>query len=201
MSKNGKPGGPSNTGAKHPGKQSTDTRSRRELLDELSSIQSLLGDAAADVDPHNLGEDDDIPTLPPAEDDDIGDAHAQIPLLGGKPTPPAAKKATPERAASKISAPDKSGERVNPFLPRSNAPTKSTHEGVSQDIEKLIAQRAQETIRSTANAMPSAGATTPAQALSAHQIRVLAEEVLSEWMPKIERDLRNRLIDALKNNH
>jgi hypothetical protein len=191
MSKNGKPG------AKHPGTQSTDTRSRRELLDELSSIQSLLGDAAADVAPHTLGEEDDIPTLPPAaEDDEIGDAHAQIPLLGEKPTPQPITTTKPERAASESAASQAPAERVNPFLPKTNTPTKPAREKASQDIEKLIAQRTQDAVSAT-----SAASTASAQALSGHQIRVLAEEVLAEWMPKIERDLRNRLIDALKNNH
>lgn len=191
MSKNSKPGGPSDTGGKHPGTNSTDKRSSRELLDELSSIQSLLGDAAADVDPHNLGEEDDIPTLPATEeDDDIGDAHAQIPLLGGKPIPSSATTRAPQAPA----------ERINPFLPRPNVPTKPARDGASQEIEKLIAQRSQETVSSTVKAMPTASATS-AQGLNEQQVRALVEEALAEWMPKIERDLRNRLIDALKNNH
>lgn len=196
MSKHGKSGGPGDTGRKHPAKSSTDKRSSRELLDELNSIQSLLGDAAADVDPQNLSDDDDIPTLPAsAEDGSIGDAHAQIPLLGS--TPPGSKSA----ASTVKTAPEKPTERVNPFLSSPSTSSKPAREAASLDIEKLIAQRAQETIRSTAQATSKPSSASPTQRLSEQQVRALAEEVLAEWMPKIERDLRNRLIDALKNNH
>ncbi|MCB1836736.1 MAG: hypothetical protein KDH99_03875 [Alcanivoracaceae bacterium] len=155
---------------------------RTDLLDELSSIQSLLGDAAHDVDQPLL--EDEIPVLPP--DDADGDAHTQIPLLGAD-TP----RSTGDPLRKALS------ERENPFLPKSAGAAKPqpTLTG-SKAIEALIAQRA-----ASAPHAPAASPASPAApaALSDSQIHALVDEVLAEWLPKIERDLRNRLIDALKN--
>ena len=155
---------------------------RTDLLDELSSIQSLLGDAAHDVDQPLL--DDEIPVLPPDGD---GDSHTQIPLLGTDA--PGSSAADPLRKAV--------SERENPFLPKSaSAPKPQPPLTGSKAIEALIAQRAASTPR-----MPAPSPASPAApaTLSDSQIHALVDEVLAEWLPKIERDLRNRLIDALKN--
>jgi len=155
---------------------------RTDLLDELSSIQSLLGDAAHDVDQPLL--EDEIPVLPP--DDADGDAHTQIPLLGAD---------TPRSTADPLHK--ALSERENPFLPKSAGAAKPQPPlSGSKAIEALIAQRAASTPRARAAspASPAAPAT-----LSDSQIHALVDEVLAEWLPKIERDLRNRLIDALKN--
>lgn len=153
---------------------------RTDLLDELNSIQSLLGDAARDVDQPLA--DDEIPVLPPDAD---GDAHAQIPLLGAD----ASSNADPLRKAL--------SERENPFLPKSAGASKpqSPLTG-SKAIEALIAERAASTPRAPA---PSPSSPATPSTLSDSQIHALVDEVLAEWLPKIERDLRNRLIDALKN--
>lgn len=154
---------------------------RTDLLDELSSIQSLLGDAAHDVDQPLL--EDEIPVLPP--DDADGDAHTQIPLLGAD-TP----RSTGDPLRKALS------ERENPFLPKSAGAAKPQPPLTgSKAIEALIAQRAASTPR--APAASPASPVAPA-ALSDSQIHALVDEVLAEWLPKIERDLRNRLIDALK---
>jgi|SRR5690606_2841950 len=155
---------------------------RTDLLDELSSIQSLLGDAAHDVDQPLL--EDEIPVLPP--DDADGDAHTQIPLLGA---------GTPRSTADPLHK--ALCERENPFLPKSAGAAKPQPPLTgSKAIEALIAQRAASTPRA-----PAASPASPAApaALSDSQIHALVDEVLAEWLPKIERDLRNRLIDALKN--
>lgn len=189
MTKHSKPG------ASNSEKNGSDTRSSRELLDELSSIQSLLGDGAADVDPHNLGEGDDIPTLPPVEthaDDDIGDAHAQIPLIGAESAD--ARTATATRAPKPPPA-----ERVNPFLPQQRSAPEPAAKTANEALEELIAQRSANTVKAATKA---ASVSTPTvKPLNDGQIRALVDETLAEWMPKIERDLRNRLIDSLKNNH
>ena len=40
---------------------------------------------------------------------------------------------------------------------------------------------------------------TPAAALNDAALRALVDEALAEWMPKIERDLRRRLMELLRN--
>ena len=171
MSKHRKPG-PGNKG---------------DLLDELTSIQSLLGEGAEDVDQHLLSE-DDIPLLPP-DDEPEGDAHNQIPLLGGD----AARSAEP--AAGKNLHRELS-ERENPFLPKATLDQiKQSQAQTSKSIEKMIAQRS-----TTATSQPaSPGAGTARPSLSDAEIRALVDEILASWMPGIERELRNRLIDELKN--
>lgn len=155
---------------------------RTDLLDELSSIQSLLGDAAHDVDQPLL--EDEIPVLPP--DDADGDADTQIPLLGADAP---RSSADPLRKAL--------SERENPFLPKSaSAPKPQPPLTGSKAIEALIAQRAASMPPRTT---PAAAASAPANVLSDSEVHALVDEVLAEWLPKIERDLRNRLIDALKN--
>ena len=157
---------------------------RTDLLDELNSIQSLLGDAARDVDQPLA--DDEIPVLPPGGSAE-GDAHTQIPLLGADA--PRSSGAEPLRKAL--------SERENPFLPKSASTAKPQPSLTgSKAIEALIAQRAAST---PPRATTPAASSTPAATLSDSQIHALVDEVLAEWLPKIERDLRNRLIDALKN--
>lgn len=155
---------------------------RTDLLDELSSIQSLLGDAARDVDQPLL--EDEIPVLPP--DDADGDTHTQIPLLGAEA--PRSTSADPLRKAL--------SERENPFLPKSaSTPKPQPSLAGSKAIEAQIAQRAASMPPRPTQAAPIA----PAGGLGDSEIHALVDEVLAEWLPKIERDLRNRLIDALKN--
>lgn len=157
---------------------------RTDLLDELSSIQSLLGDAAHDVDQPLLQ--DEIPVLPP-DDSAEGDAHAQIPLLGAD-----APRSSAEPLRQALS------ERDNPFLPKSAGTAKPQPSLTgSKAIEALIAQRATSAPPRAAAPAPTPGA--PTTELSDSQIHALVDETLAEWLPKIERDLRNRLIDALKN--
>lgn len=127
----------------------------KALLDELTSIHSLLGDADKDVEPASLL-DDDAPLLDPVDSAD-GHANPQISLLD------AAAAERPEPLNKALS------ERENPFLPR-----------------KTIAASAK-----------------PAPAPAPHSVddarlRALVDEALAEWMPKIERDLRNRLMDLLR---
>lgn len=165
------------------------------LLDELNSIQSLLGDAAQDVPSHNISDGEDIPLLPTEDNSDHaegeGDAHAQIPLLGtGTPTktPPPTKNSAPPRQTI--------DKRENPFLSKASATKPSSTPASSKSIENLIAQRAVESSRTRPAAKESVP--VPVSALDDTQVRTLVDEVLAAWMPKIERELRNLLIERLK---
>lgn len=159
-------------------------RSRGELLDELSSIQTLLGDAAKDVAQDVLGEEEDgIPVLPPAEDLE-GDAHTQIPLLGGGQ--PAADSAPLRQAAS---------ARDNPFLPKAAvAQARQNRHETSKAIEAMIEQRT----TAPKPSAPQVRAPEAKTALSDAEVRALVDEVLAAWMPKLERELRERLTEQLR---
>ena len=130
----------------------------KALLDELTSIRSLLGDADKDVEPSSLL-DDDVPLLDPVENPDDSDANQQISLLD------AVAAARPETLNKALS------ERENPFLPR-----------------KIL----------TAPAKPAPASTPTPDHIDDAQLRSLVDEALAEWMPKIERDLRNRLMELLR---
>jgi len=162
--------------------------SRGELLDELSSIQTLLGDAAQDVEQQHLdADDDDIPVLPPVGADEDGDAHNQIPLLGGdaEENPADVRKAATSRD--------------NPFLPKATlSQARQNRDETSKAIEAMIQQRTAAAQRSPATPAAATPPRTTAPTLSDAQVRALVDEILAAWMPKLERELRARLIDELK---
>ncbi|MFN3713860.1 MAG: hypothetical protein ACK4SX_09395 [Alcanivoracaceae bacterium] len=141
----------------------------KALLDELSSIQALLGDGDRDVAPASLL-DDDVPLLDPVPPL-AGDADSQIPLLD---------ESGPATASSPLSK--ALAARDNPFLPRKPGPA---------------APSATPKIEPARPAAPAPSRSSPV-ALNDAAARALVDEVLAEWMPKIERDLRNRLMDLLK---
>lgn len=136
----------------------------KALLDELSSIHSLLGEGHEDVAPSSLLDDDDVPLLEPAAPAK-GDTHTQKSLFD---TP---AESTPGAKPLKSTL----VERENPFLPRK--PT-SPPPPAAPKIE------------------PTRQA--PSSALNDAALRALVDEALAEWMPKIERDLRNRLMELLR---
>ena len=135
----------------------------KALLDELSSIHSLLGEGHQDVAPSSLL-DDDVPLLEPASPGE-GDAHTQKSLFDSP-----AKSAPSEEPLKNMLA-----GRENPFLPRKPA---ATPPPAAPKIE------------------PTRPA--PSSALNDAALRALVDETLAEWMPKIERDLRNRLMELLR---
>lgn len=150
----------------------------KALLDELSSIRSLLSDSdmladgSKDV-PHSSLLDDEVPLLGPIEvtatdegatQQDEGDSHQQIPLLDSAEAKSEQKIAPTHKALS---------ERENPFLPRKPQNT---------------APAPQPT-----HATP-ASHNQPANA----DMHALVEQTLAEWLPKIEQDLRQRLLALLK---
>lgn len=145
-----------------------------ELLDELDSVKSLLGDAADDVPPSAISDEDDVPLLGADEDPE----EAQIPLLGQDPaTPPAASASSKDVSDAVRRA---LAERNNPFL---SAAAK--------------ASAAQPAASKAPPPAPTGAAASPAPATQP-DVEAIVEEVLDEWMPKIEQAVRQRLLAALK---
>jgi hypothetical protein len=139
----------------------------KALLDELSSIQSLLGEGGKDVPLTTL--DGQAPELTPRKATDVGN---QMPLLGDGSRP------TSSSPLSKALS-----ERENPFLPRKPQHTPSAAPAIPT---------------------PPPRHRPPTQAsgqLSETQMRALVDEALAEWLPKIERDLRNRLMEKLRRDN
>lgn len=174
-----------------------------DLLDELSSLQSLLGDAARDV-PFSGStgvDDDDIPLLPPEKGDSLeGDTANQIPLLDPAPGEDQDRQAVLRQAAM---------ARENPFL----APSRPASTPPTEDLERRIARRAPANpdaaagnLSSDAQAVhapapspaPAPAGNAPSSALADHEIRALVDELLAQWLPRIERELRDRLMEELR---
>lgn len=121
-----------------------------------------------------LGEDDadtlDIPLLEPE-----GDAHTQIPLLDN--STPAAHPLQQALA-----------ERENPFLPRAA-------------MERLARERQQMPTAQQPAPTPTPAPATPvsdAPSLDDRAMRALVDETLAAWLPRIERELRERLMRELR---
>lgn len=154
----------------------------KALLDELSSIRTLLGDADKDVAPlllegDDLVEGDDLPVLVPEPTE--GDAHTQTSLFDPPPAPAKMPAGKDKDSLSKALA-----ERENPFLPRKPAPMPSA----SPRLEPT-------------RPAPAAPATPPPRPQARPDeaaMRALVDEVLAEWMPKLERELRDRLMQILR---
>lgn len=136
----------------------------KALLDELSSIHSLLDEGHRDVAPSPLL-DDKVPPIEPGAPAK-GDAHTRKSLFDSP-----AKSAAADGPLKKMLA-----GRENPFLPKKPA---SPPPPAAPRIE------------------PTRPA--PSSTLNDAALRALVDETLAEWMPKIERDLRNRLMELLRN--
>jgi hypothetical protein len=104
-----------------------------------------------------------------------------VPLL--EPASPASKSGSQPSLFDKTEASSRQplnkalAERDNPFLPRKPAAPSSA-------TPKIESTR------------PATTAPTPP---GDARLRALVDETLAEWMPKIERDLRNRLMELLRN--
>lgn len=175
-------------------------KDRGQLLEELHSIQEMLGEAGEDV-----GE-EGIPTLAeegdaPASATGEGDAENQIPLLApdenGEQEPAAAN----ERLRQALQ------ERENPFLSAAGkaarektdaAAARATGENISpSEAHSEAEEPPQKTAPDNNPERPTASATTPGT-LDEQEMRALADEVLAAWLPKIERELRARLMEYLR---
>lgn len=115
----------------------------------------------------------DIPLLQPE-----GDAHTQIPLLDTALSAPATSETSAvERAIA---------ERENPFLPRAT-------------MERLAQHHRQAPTPEITAVAPVIAASTTAP-LDEQAQRAMVDEVLAVWLPRIERDLRARLMTRLRND-
>lgn len=158
---------------------------RDKLLDELNSIQDLLGEAADDVEHTPL--DDAIPVLGEDQDEETadtakGDADNQIPLLtpDGEEEPARPANDRLRRALS---------ERENPFLAGARRAA----------AEKAAAAARHESPPPPEKPTPPPADEPPAEPpLSDQDMRAIVDEVLAAWLPKIERELRDRLMDYLR---
>ena len=186
---------------------------RRELLDELGNVQELLdGDGTGDA-----GE-EDVPVLEPEEPPPPEGGEEQIPLLqdepesSGKeattPSPPAASRAdagAKQNATERPTLDSELRKRENPFLAgisakRSIEPRQNS---VSEDLDTLLRREraSAETPARETSASPSAESRSPAgpEQPDEARIRALVDEILAEWMPRLERELRDRLTRYLRN--
>ena len=163
-------------------------KDRNQLLDELNSIQEMLGEAGHDVD------EESIPTLttegeaaPPGRDSPPeGDAENQIPLLA----PDDASADSPNEANERLRKALK--ERENPFL---SSAARAASQQPAAPAEKKTAPEKKE---APPTPPPSAKEPASSHALSDTEMRALVDETLAVWLPKIERELRARLMEYLR---
>ena len=191
---------------------------RKALLDELGNVQELL-----DGDQGPEAGDEEVPLLEPeAPATPEAGGEEQIPLLGdgleesapdsapapatpGQRTSGAGMKGAEETGAGRDSAlKARLRKRENPFLaghsatPGTDAPRRNS---VAEDLDALLQRE-----RANAETPPPSPEPTgsrqgkaPAR-LTEAQIRALVDEVLAEWMPRLERELRDRLTRRLRSD-
>lgn len=175
---------------------------RDALLDDLDNIRTLLDeDKDGASSSSRPGPHDDIPVLLPDDEPDApvankpaapgkatpasreGDTHTQTSLFDQK-TPPAPPPANAESDRQR-----RLSNRDNPFLPR-------------QSMEDLAAER--QRLNRNDPQMPIEPPTqthTGDHKPTPEQVRALIDEVLAEWMPKLEREMRDRLTEWFRENH
>ena len=86
-----------------------------------------------------------------------------------------------------------STSRQNPFL---SSPALTQARQARDESGKAASEVIKQPIEKPSPA--AAPATQPSVKLDEQEIRSLVDEILAAWMPKIERELRDRLIDELK---
>ena len=161
---------------------------RDTLLDELGSVRKLLDeDGKASSPPERPGPHDDIPVLLPDDQPagaGEGDAHTQASLF----EEPGADKAGSEQESDEARRRRLlAASRHNPFLPSKSM----------QDLADERERLTQVTHTEAATASPPASPATDKTPNEA-EVRALVDELLAEWLPKIERELRDRLTRRLK---
>ena len=170
--------------------------SRDTLLDELGSVKKLLDeDDKTDSPAARPGPHDDIPVLLPDEastSEGEGDAHTQASLFDQ----PAASKGnneaeTEEARRRRLLA----ASRDNPFLP-----SKSMQDLANERdrLTRITHGSSDATTRTTTAGKSAPPAGEKNRSLDDAAVRALVDEMLAEWLPKIERELRDRLTRHLK---
>ena len=154
-----------------------------ELLDELNSVSDMLGDAADDVPAAPLSE-DDVPLLANDDEADSGDSQNQIPLLGADGN----AAAKPDSAPPSTRLETLARERENPFLPRSKLDELAQSQS---QTDKSLRELNPDRPRPPSAPAPSAPATP--------DVESIIDDLVAEWLPRLERELRDRLARALRN--
>jgi hypothetical protein len=173
-----------NTG-KNPPDSPLPEKDRRELLDELSSVQDMLNE-----DDTSETADDEPPVLKPdsSREDSGSDGEEQMPLLqpdGGEPGSDPAN----ERLRKALS------ERPNPFLSdaaRNTDPQNRKASAPGEEQPNAQPENPEPTATGGNVSADTAG-------LSEQQMRALVDETLAAWLPRIERELRDKLMERLRN--
>lgn len=170
-------------------------KDRKELLDELSSVQDMLSE---DDSPETT--DEDPPVLQPESPGEApGNGEEQMPLLQPEEGESGSDPAN-ERLRQALS------ERPNPFLSdaarktaqKSKASPESSSPGPSPETSAAGTTTPQAG-EGRAAASSGTGDTGAGAALTEEQMRALVDETLAAWLPKIERELRDKLMERLRN--
>jgi hypothetical protein len=170
------------------------------LLDELNSIQDLLGEGKDSNDRvHPADLEDELPVLQPESEDDgeegdEGDGHTQIPLL--QPDDASAGGSDANQRLRKALT-----ERENPFLAQAKkaaaeAQKKTDIPSLTRD-NPFLESKTTEPEQTTPAPEP---ATDQPGGLDEQTMRAMVDEVLAAWLPKIERELRDRLMEYLRDS-
>ena len=140
-----------------------------QLLKELADLKSLLGE-------------DDIPVVGLEPSTEASPA-ADIPTLS------VSERARTARNPFLQSGPVEAPANLKPLL-RSD---------IAEEHPSSITAESRPNPFLTPRSRPTAPAAPSDTSLSQAQQRALVDELLAQWMPKIERELRNRLLDVLNN--
>ena len=174
--------------ARNSGKNPPDSplpeKDRKELLDELSSVQDMLNEEDRADTP-----DEDPPVLEPEARGDAPDAgEEQMPLLQPDGDQSGSDPAN-ERLRKALS------ERPNPFLSGAARNTDPQNHSASAAAGEQPGAQPDKPASGAAAASPP----TDTAGLSEQEMRAIVDETLAAWLPKIERELRDKLMERLRN--
>lgn len=174
-----------------------DTRTEG-ILRELDDLQGLLdkdaqtpepGEEVAPVTASAVGPFDDIPLLMPESDHD-SPVGVKTSVSGGHHAP---KTGQQELALGEIGTRKDSGVRENPFL------THQTREKLAHNRRQLeqdiIGYSRQMPVppQVDSHAQGTPEVTTRKVDLAGEDIDILVEQIVAEWLPRIEKDLKRKL--------
>lgn len=159
-------------------------KDRKELLDELSSVQDMLNEEAA-----SKASDEDLPVLQPeSPGQTLENGEEQMPLLQPDTDEPGSDPAN-ERLRQALS------ERPNPFLSDAARNTDPQNRGTPASTGEKPDPQAGKPAPGDSGQTASADTS----GLSEQEMRALVDETLAAWLPKIERELRDKLMEHLRN--
>jgi hypothetical protein len=160
-------------------------KDRDELLDELASVQDMLSED------NNKGTpDQDPPVLEPESPGEplSPGTEEQMPLLQPDAHQPHSDPAN-NRLRQALS------ERPNPFLSDAARNTDPQNRATTPSADQAPGERSEP----PATAQAPMDASAAASGLGENEMRALVDEILAAWMPRIERELRDKLMERLRN--